>query len=355
MFQFESTKKDSKILYFKDKYWKITAKGVEEKPLSALEGNVWQEKLIPFDATYLGNDFMEASKLDRKLLSKNQDKLDEMNCRIEDFDCINDWFNVSFSDKALECHFLKFLINTSDFFWNRTMKKDHVDKKVAEEITIPELYEKFQHLLSKLTGLAYLIHGFRNKSCERMVIGMDGKNCEIGESNGRSGKSLLGYAIGEVIPQCVIPGKNKNLTEDPFLYEEVTEKHDNIFIDDVRANVDMEAFFPAITGMLTINGKGIKKFTLTGDKTPYMYMTTNHSVNGSSSSFKDRQFLMAFSDYYSDTWKPVDDFGMNFFTEWDTTQRNLFFNMVASSLIIYFKAIEKGWGLTGSGLISAPT
>ncbi len=47
-----------------------------------------------------------------------------------------------------------------------------------------------------------------------------------------------------------------------------------------------------------------------------MYLTANHAINGSSSSFKDRQALVAFSDYYNEDFKPVDDFGINFFDEW---------------------------------------
>jgi hypothetical protein len=104
-----------------------------------------------------------------------------------------------------------------------------------------------------MSAIGYLLHKYRDKSCEKAVIGMDGKLSEVGDSNGRTGKSILGIAIGQVIPQTYIGAKSKDLTDDPFIWEEVTEKIDNIFLDDVRANIDFEFFFPIITGKITIN------------------------------------------------------------------------------------------------------
>jgi len=134
-------------------------------------------------------------------------------------------------------------------------------------------------------------------------------------------------------------------TEDPFWAEEVTEKTDNVFLDDVRANIDFEFFFPYITGKFTVNPKGGRKFTIPEKDTPKIYMSTNHAIVGEGSSFKRRQFFIAFSDFYNENHIPVDDFGINFFDEWDQVQWNLFYNFMAWCLRIYFK----------HGLIEAPT
>ncbi len=174
---------------------------------------------------------------------------------------------------------------------------------------------------------------------------MDGKLSEVGESHGRSGKSLLGVAIGEVIPQAYINGKTKHIEEDPFCFEEVNEKTDNMFIDDVRANFDFEFLFTPITGNLTVNKKGQQKFTLKNEKTPKIYLTTNHSINGDTPSFRARQMLIAFSDYYNEFHRPEHDFKMNFFTEWNYDQWNLFYNLCANALQLYFRF----------GLIESPT
>ena len=210
-------------------------------------------------------------------------------------------------------------------------------------------------MASKMTAIGYLLHKYRDKSCEKAVIAMDGRLSEVGESNGRTGKSIVGFAIGEVVPQVYIGAKSKDLEHDPFLFKEVTEKTDNIFLDDVRANIDFEFFFPIITGKLMVNTKGVKRFTISERDTPKIFITTNHAINGSSSSFKDRQALIAFSDYYNEEFKPVDDFGINFFDEWDDRQWNLFYNFMADCLRLYFQAANNGWGYNHSGLIQPPT
>jgi len=103
-----------------------------------------------------------------------------------------------------------------------------------------------------------------------------------------------------------------------------------------------------------VNAKGIGKNTLPEKNTPKLYLTTNHAINGSTSSYRDRQALIAFSDFYNDDWKPVDDFGMNFFDEWDEKQWNMFYNFIAGCIQLYFKSQKLGWGQNKSGIIAPP-
>jgi hypothetical protein len=65
--------------------------------------------------------------------------------------------------------------------------------------------------------------------------------------------------------------------------------------------------------------------------------------------------MIAFSDYYNETFKPVDEFGVNFFDEWDERQWNLFYNFAADCLRVYFQMADKGWGYNNSGLVPPPT
>jgi len=51
---------------------------------------------------------------------------------------------------------------------------------------------------------------------------------------------------------------------------------------------------------------------------------------------KDLQALIAFSDYYNESLKPVQEFGVNFFNEWDEKQWNLFYNFMAAIYLIMF-------------------
>lgn len=345
---FEYADKRHQYLFFKNNYWKITSEGIEEKPLTDLQNYVWKDRVNDFDATLLGKEMVSVNRIDIDYILAHH--LDPM-----EYEPIMGQFDLKFSQEAKDCHFAQFLYNTGEFFWNKIQNQKTREKLPHDLRTMEEKYETNLHMVSKMTSIGYLLHKYRDKSCEKAVIAMDGKLSEVGESNGRTGKSIVGFAVGEVVPQCYIGAKSKDLENDPFIFEEVTEKTDNIFLDDVRANIDFEFFFPIITGKLTVNSKGQKKFTLSERDTPKMYLTTNHAINGSSSSFKDRQALIAFSDYYNEEFKPVDDFGINFFDEWDERQWNLFYNFMADCLKLYFKAADLGWGYNHSGLILPPT
>ena len=351
--QFEVSDKNLQHLFFKDVFWKITSEGIEEKPYSELQNYVWSEKINNHEVKWIDNDFIKVNKLDKAFVDKHRETLKKsMGLDDDGVNMLEGQFDVDLSAAAEKCHFIQFLLHTSDFYWHKHLNEYR--KNVDDTRSVAEQYETQHHLVSKMTAFGYLLHKYRDKSCEKAIIAMDGRNSEVGDSNGRTGKSLAGYALRYVVPQVYISGKSRDLTEDPFIWEEVTEKIDNIFIDDVRANVDFEFFFPVITGMMQINSKGVKKYTLPEKETPKLYFTTNHAVSGQGGSFRDRQFLIAFSDYYDDDYKPIDDFGINFFSEWDFEQWNLFYNFMAHCLMLYFKAQRLGWGVSGSGLIEAP-
>jgi DNA primase len=308
---------------------------------------VWKDKINDFDAKLLSDDFIKVKRFEKSDIDAIKDPAYDTSILLNQFD-------ITLSKDAEQCHFLKFIYNTGEFFWRKFLDPNGWKPLQTDERSLSERLETNLHFISKMTAIGYLLHKYRDKSCEKAVVGMDGRISEIGDSNGRTGKSIIGVAIGEVIPQTYIGAKSKDLTDDPFIWEEVSEKTDNIFLDDVRANIDFEFFFPVITGKITINTKGTKKFTLSEQETPKIYMTTNHAINGDSASFKDRQFQIAFSDYYNDTHKPVEDFGLNFFNEWDEKQYNLFYNLMARALQLYFYANRMGWGINGTGLIQGP-
>ena len=342
---FEYADKGHQFLFFKDKYWKITSEGIEEKPMAELCNYVWKDKINDFDANLIDIEMFKVQRIDDAYIKKH---------KREDLKYFIGQFEVEWSAMAKECHFAQFISNTGEFFWSKY--QNEVTRKRGQDMrNDEERFETNLHLVSKMTAIGYLLHQYRDKSCEKAVIAMDGKLSEVGESNGRTGKSILGFAIGHVIPQCYIGAKSRDLESDQFIFEEVTEKTDNIFLDDVRANIDFEFFFPIITGKLAVNSKGQKKYTLSERDTPKLYLTTNHAINGNSASFKDRQALIAFSDYYNETWKPIDEAGITFFDEWDEKQWNLFYNFMAYCLNLYFKVSKLGWGVNHTGLIPPPT
>lgn len=324
---FEKPCKNKQYLYFKGNndinVWEILPDGIKQKPIQELEHYVWSDTISQFEAKLLEKPLLTVDRFDIDFINRLPEN------ERDRFKPLENKFDVEISEIGTKCHFLMFLYNASNFYWRKQVKN--------EPLTIDEISENTEHLMAKLTAIGYLLHSYKDSSVSKAVILMDGRQSEVGTSNGRTGKSLMGKAIEHVIPQHYIGAKGKNLTDDVFLFDGLTEKHRNLFLDDVRANIDFEFFFPLITGKLMVNQKGGRRFTLPFEQTPKLLISTNHAINGEGSSFQDRQWLVAFSDFYNDDHKPLDDFGVAFFTDWDYEQWNLFYNLMATCIQLYLK------------------
>lgn len=314
--------------FFEESYWKITKDGVEEQPLGQLQGNVWSERLIPFNAKKV--EPMVKVICERDERGRKTYKIEHPNKAGADM-----------------CHFMQFLVKASNFYWMETGEggaKKKYPNKVFREMADMEREDMKLHLLSKITAIGYLLHRYFDASNAKAIVAMDGKLSEVGNSQGRSGKSLIGLVLQMVLQTITINGKRKDLAENNFWLGNVSEITDMVFIDDVRVNFDLEHIFPNITGIWEIEKKGFQATTIPKETSPKFYIPTNHAINGKGGSFNDRQFTIAFSDYFNEEHKPVDEFGCLFIDEWDYDQQNLCHNLLANCVQVYFE----------HGLIKAP-
>lgn len=300
---FERGCRGQQILYFRNNCWLITPDNISELNYASLEHTAWADVRKDFEARLLDEPLISVTSL------------------------AESHYKVNFSHRATNCQFLQFLVNTSNFTW----------RKKSEEITPEEIQENADHLIAKLCAIGYMITSFKDKSVSRAVVAMDGKQSEVGQSNGRSGKSLIGEMLKHVIPTTYINGKSKSPEDDQFYFDGVVEKTRLVFIDDVRTNFSLEPLFAYITGDFAVNYKGGRRATFPYSASPKIYITTNHAINGNGSSFSDRQWKIAFSDWYNDNHKPTDDFGNLLFDEWDDEQWNLLWNLIATCVQLYFR------------------
>lgn len=324
---------ENQFLYFRTlpndkgsiKCWKISNSTIQEDNFSNLDHCNWNDKIIDFPISYSGKPLL-------------------------DVNYVNGKWEILYSEEAKKCDFLKFLSNTSNFAFEdiKNVKELSWEDRI-KALPTDKLYDHNHHLISKLTGIGYMLHDYRDGSVLKALVAMDGKQSEVGQSNGRTGKSLLGVAFEKMVPLAYISGKSPKLFDDQFVFQNVDERKRIVFIDDVLTNFNFEYLFPYITGKFTVNQKGTPSFTIPEDKTPKIYITTNHALNGDGDSFLDRQHVIVFSDFYSADFKPLDDFNQRFFDDWDTNQWNLFYNLQATCLHIYFK-FKKQF----SGPIKAP-
>ena len=293
--------RDQQYFYFDKTCWLVTKDEVSEMGYEKITHHIWEEQRRNYPAKHLGKPLISFSCAD------------------------GDVYHYEISEEGEKCHYLQFLINTSNFTW----------RKPDNEVTDTERNENRIHLLSKLCAIGYMLMEAKDNNVARAVIGMDGTQSEVGDSNGRSGKSLIGELMRNVMPIAYIPGKNSDIFKDQFVWNDVQENTKLVFIDDVLQNFNFEFLFPNITGDWSVNYKGGRRMTLPFTQSPKIYIATNHAIRGEGSSFTDRQWLLAFSDFYNDQHKPVDDFGSLFFSEWDFDQWNLCWNLLANCIQLY--------------------
>ncbi|MBD5386674.1 DUF3854 domain-containing protein [bacterium] len=306
---------DSQNRYYMNGQVRITSENIEHGPMSQI---IWESNRI-------GRDFK------RIPIFKSIDRFD------------NDRFRVVSTKEGDRCEFLQFLINTSNFWRD----------KQPEELTQEEKDIIYRNLVNKITAIGYLLTDYRFTTEEKAIIAMDGKMSEVGKSNGRSGKSLIGRAIYNMTEQAFIDGKA--LTgSDEYMFSDVTPRTRNIFFDDVKPHFNFTRLFSALTGPLMVNPKTMARFKIDYENVPKMYVTTNHAIDDDSNSAKDRMVMMIFSDWYRIDYKPIQEFGHPFFSGWDDTQWNLFDNLMAECVMYYLRSRELGWTDPGCGVVHPP-
>ena len=301
-------------LFYRNGQLQITSRGIE---FGDILGQVWQDKVIR-------RKFKRIPIIDRIEFDQSRG------------------FVVYPTEEGANCEFFKFLQNVSNF-WNIP----------GYTPTATDEMEFNQHIVNKITSIGFLLCDYKYQTELKAIVAMDGQMGEVSQSNGRTGKSLVGVAVKMMLEQTTIDGKTlKN--DDDYIYSNVTLRTRNVFIDDVRVNFDFERFFAAVTGDLAVNPKTKARFIIPNSKSPKFYITTNHAINANNRSALERITFMAFSDWYNDNHRPIDDFGHQFFADWDEEQWCLFDNFMAECVMYYFKSLAEGWYRTGQGAVPPP-
>ena len=181
--KFKERERDCEYLYWKDKFWKITASEIKEMDYSQLHHFIW------------GNQKKEYNPPIMPDLWKVQQIVDN-----DEFKTVH--YTISLTDEGKKCDFLRFLVNASNFTWRREKKIAEGKQENGQPVKIEpeEFLDNQHHLVAKLCAIGYMLSEYKDPSVTKAVVGVDGKQSEIGESNGRSGKSLLGELFNIATP-----------------------------------------------------------------------------------------------------------------------------------------------------------
>jgi DNA primase len=341
-----------KHFIFANGIWNVTETGVEHRALSDMNGSIWKDSLIKEKPKYCGELFRLKLIDDTMIRSASGDYrrwLQEHRGR----------YTFEMTEEGEKCVFLQFLLNTSDFYWEKEEKAfqekyqelryAHPDKSEDElEVmantymaanpvnTIEERMETQQHLIAKLTAIGHMLHQFRSPHSDYWIYAMEGNLIEGQRSEGRSGKSLIPKMLENVV-QVVNTNGRKDIDRDIYFFAKVTEETQIVHIDDYDRCNDVQKLFPRQTGDFGVRGMNKEEVFIPYEKAPKGYVSSNYNLLGSDGSTRDRWKTILFSDFYSADRKPADIHGHLFFIDWDETQKSLFYTLMAECVRAYFK------------------
>lgn len=168
----------------------------------------------------------------------------------------------------------------------------------------------------------YMIHGYKQESVARAWILYDMK----AGNNGRTGKSIIGKAIGHIRNMATIDGKSIDF-QNRFVFQKVTSSTKVVFIDDPKRGLSLAPMFNKITGVTEIEAKGIGSFNV---DLKYL-IASNWIMEVEGRSEQGRQFITQLNDFYAQyaeekkTLTPlVDIHKKEFFTGWGSKEWNQF-------------------------------
>jgi len=310
-------------MVFRNVFWVIRPDSIEERPIAELPGEVWENQIIKHDVKYIGEPIVSVAKTD-------------------------DGWKIKEGKEASKCELLEYLKSVSLFAWEKLYYLDIDTKDGAKKYYVRDEKQPFtkeevkswhMHIATKLIAWGYKLRSYRDQSQMRAVICMDGLESQVGKSQGGSGKSIYAMATQYCQPLFTVDGKTADLKSDKFVYHGVDERTREIVIDDVGVNFPFELLFSQITNFIRVKPFQGAPITLPA---PNFTITTNHSINGEGNSFKRRQYLLAFSNFYNEHRTPVHHFGHQLFQDWDAEQWNLYFNLMASCIQIYMQYSDLG-------------
>lgn len=211
-----------------------------------------------------------------------------------------------FSLSDYECDFAKFLLNVSG--------RD--DKRCR----------------SLMSGMGYFMHRFKDPSTVRALV----FNEELITSNpaGGTGKGLVFLAMSKIRNTVFIDGKTVDFNN-RFIWQRVGPDTDNVILDDPPKTFKFESVFSILTTGWPISKLYKGEIYLEPENSPKIGIPTNNVLKGSSSSHERRKFEVEFHPHYSDNFQPIDDFGRNFWNDWDLTEWLRFDNLMMQCIKLY--------------------
>jgi hypothetical protein len=337
----------SQYIFFLNKTLKVNPNGIKVFNAGDVDKYVWSEEVIDHNFKYDANPPF-----------------------IAEYDRENGCYDIKSIDTKSK--FFSFLINASRVFWREELEvrmagmtpEEQAKYRKENEFNIngPNLTDEEReiqksHLLNKIFSIGYLLHRYKNASKPWAVWATDNKLSPDDEAHGRSGKSFTFKSVRMFMKTVTLPGRNPKLTDNPHMYDRVTEYTDMIIVDDADRYLTFKVFFDAITGELIVNPKNNQSYEIPFEHSAKFVFTSNFVLRDIDPSTEARLIYTVYSDYYhekgegseyNETRKISDSFGKNLFKEnYSEDEWNADFNFFAHCLRFYLS-------VTGNNKLNAP-
>lgn len=270
-----------------------------------------------------------AALLDKRESAKTSQERENINVELENFPKL-DRFEVKINDK--DFIFTRFIRDLSYIHWRKELE----DKKA---LTSDEIKEQNLLLVNLMFALGYMVSQYKDPGKPWLVFMQDIKVSKIGQSLGRSGKSLYCKGLSYARRRFYIGGRRKDITDKPdFIYDGYTCFHSIIEVDDLNENADFDFFYTQITGNREVNSKHISKQILPYESSGKMIVTSNFELRSIDSSTIARILNAAVSDYYhektrfndyKETRSPRSKFGKLLYDDFTEEDWGKFYNFMA--------------------------
>lgn len=196
----------------------------------------------------------------------------------------------------------------------------------------------------------YMLQGSKRQSTARAWLLYDIKT----GNNGRSGKTIIGSAVGKIRSVVTLDGKQIDF-KNRFAFQTVLPWTDVVFIDDPSKFMSIVPLFNMISGELNADKKGTDPIV----KSVKFMIASNWILEAEGNSEIGRQFVTQLDDFYvryskehKNTITPIVDLhGKEFFTDWDDNDWNQFDSFSMRALQTHLKEEAPSNTIIGNALL----
>lgn len=206
-------------------------------------------------------------------------------------------------------------------------------RKVIDCQDAKNIFESFKSMFG------YLCHNYKDMTKNPCIVLTD-MDADDETRNGRRGKTLISKAVQEVQESIVKGGKEFD-SGYTHVFADLEKKHNVYIIDDVPAGFKYDDLYTNILGDISCQRKGLKAEAIKFKDAPKFAITSNWVVpyDEKNASTNGRFIEYKFTNYYTTTHTPKDEFNCAFFQDWCADEWNRFYSFVFRCVKLF---LQKG-------------